>query len=205
MYTIHVHMCECVCVWMCVCTCICVWVWVGWCRSEGHNNCGEVQHQHHSNSFPNRFYRSVVLISCTWLPQRTIFSPSAGWLISSSRWDTLVCSWCATLLWSVRVPNNSYPRNEDTARYRIAPNFRGILFSWISWLSSRSQFFFNENLIFGAWPFHERSMWLNQVLIKIWLCWLTLRNPTLQRQCYQVLLGLSHCKCHPSVLSSWGA
>ena len=30
------------------------------------------------------------------------------------------------------------------------------------------------------------------------------RNPTLQKQCYLVLPGLSRCECHPSVSSSRG-
>jgi len=68
-------------------------------------------------------------------------------------------------------------RLEYLMTYRIAPNVCGKIFSWISWLPSHSQIFIsNENLIFGGMVFSRAECvvnWtLNQVLIKIWLCWL---------------------------------
>jgi len=51
--------------------------------------------------------------------------------------------------------------------YRIAPNFRGIIFSWISWLTRRSRIFYSRKFNFlGRGLFTNRSVWcIDQVLI----------------------------------------
>ena len=59
-------------------------------------------------------------------------------------------------------------------RYHIAPNFRGIFFAnFVINLSFTS--FLVKIKFLGARPFHESVTCIDQVLIKIWLCWLTSR------------------------------
>jgi len=41
----------------------------------------------------------------------------------------------------------------------IAPNFRGIIFSWISWLTPRSQIFYLQKFYFGGVAFSRALAW----------------------------------------------
>ena len=72
----------------------------------------------------------------------------------------------------------------------VDPLFMNILFT---------KFTFWGCGLFMSWS------WACDASTRFWPRWLLAsRNPTLQRQCYLVLPGLSRCKCHPSVSSSRG-
>ena len=93
--------------------------------------------------------------------------------------------------------------------YRIAPNFRIIIFSWISWLTPRSRIFYSRKFNFwGRGLFTSRACDAFALNIKPGFDKDTLpayfkkSNPS--KAVLLVLLGLSRCECHPSVSGSRG-